>query len=116
MYLYAAILIAGLLGGFTGGWTVQNWRHGFEQNAQDREDAAREKTRQAAQEGAAAAIAAQRPVNTTIVQKTQKEIRENTRYIDCRVTADGLRLANEAITGRPEPAGAGVVPGAGAPR
>jgi len=27
MYVYAGILIAGLLGGFTSGWLVQGWRH-----------------------------------------------------------------------------------------
>lgn len=116
MYVYAAILVAGLLGGFTGGWTVQKWRHGAEQNAQAREDAARAQTLQAAQEGAAAAIAALKPVNTTIVQKVQREVQNNVVYRDCRLPADGLRLANEAITGRAEPAGAGVVPGTGAPR
>lgn len=116
MYLYLAILIAGALSGGTVAWQAQNWRHGAEQNAQAREDAAREKTLQAAQEGAAAAIAALKPVNTTIVQKVQREIQTNTVYRDCRLPADGLRLANEAITGRPEPAGAGVVSGAGAAR
>lgn len=114
MYVYAAILVAGLLGGFTGAWQVQNWRHGAEQNVQAREERAREETRKAAQEGAAEAIAALKPVNTTIVQKVQREIQTNTVYRDCRLPADGMRLANEAITGRPESAGAGVVPGTGA--
>jgi hypothetical protein len=73
-------------------------------------DAVRE-TREAAQAGAAAAIAANKPVNTTIVQKTQKEIRENTVYTDCRVTAGGMQLANQAITGKPaEPAGGDKLP------
>jgi hypothetical protein len=116
MYLYAAILIAGLLAGGTSAWQVQSWRHGAEQNAQAMADRAREETRQAAQQGAAEAIAALKPVNTTIVQKVQREIQTNTVYRDCRLPADGLRLANESITGRAEPTGAGVVPGAGAPR
>ncbi|MDM0024062.1 hypothetical protein [Variovorax saccharolyticus] len=82
---------------------------------QAREDRARRETLEAAQQGAATAIAALKPVNTTIVQKTQKEVRENTVYRDCRVPASGVQLANEAITGRPtEPAGGGVVPGANA--
>jgi hypothetical protein len=78
-------------------------------------DQVRRETIEAAQQGAAQAIATLKPVNTTIVQKTQKEVRENTVYRDCRVPASGVQLANEAITGRPaEPAGGGVVPGPGA--
>lgn len=71
----------------------------------------RRETREAAQQGAAAAIAANKPLNTTIVQKVQREITENVRYVDCKLTPGGLQLANQALTGRaPEPAGAGVVP------
>lgn len=70
-----------------------------------------EETKQAAQQGAADAIAALKPVNTTIVQKVQREITQNTIYRDCRVPADGVQLANQAITGRsPEPSGGVVVP------
>lgn len=79
-------------------------------------DAIRE-TREAAQQGAAQAIAANKPINTTIVQKTQKEIRENTIYADCRVPAGGMQLANQAITGRPaEPAGGEQLPAAVSPK
>lgn len=114
MYVYAAILIAGLLGGFTGAWQVQNWRHGAEENAQAREERAREETRKAAQEGAAEAIAALKPINTTIVQKVQRELQTNTIYRDCRLPADGMRLANEAITGRADASGDRGVSGTGA--
>ncbi|VTU25414.1 hypothetical protein H4CHR_01589 [Variovorax sp. PBS-H4] len=70
-----------------------------------------EDTREAAQQGAAYAIAALKPVNTTIVQKVQREITQNTVYRDCRVPADGVQLANQAITGRsPEPSGGVIVP------
>jgi len=81
-------------------------------------DQVRRDTLEAAQQGAAAAIAALKPVNTTIVQKATHEIQSNTVYRDCRVPASGVQLANEAITGRTaEPAGGGVVPGAvAAPR
>ena len=73
-------------------------------------------TRAAAQSGAADAIAALKPVNKTIVQKTQREITENVVYRDCKLPASGVRLANEAITGKPaEPAGGEQLPGAGAP-
>lgn len=118
MYIYAAILIAGLLGGATGAWQIQNWRHGAEEAIQAREDRARQETREAAQQGAASAIAALKPLNTTIVQKVQRELQTNTVYRDCKLPPAGLQLANEAITGRPaEPSGGGVVPGANpAPR
>lgn len=72
-------------------------------------------TREAAQAGAADAIAKLKPVNKTIVQKTQREITTERVYSDCRVPDSGMRLANEAITGKPaEPAGGVVVPGANA--
>lgn len=69
-------------------------------------------TREAAQQGTAAALAAMKPINTTIVQRTEHEIRQNTVYADCVLPAGGLSLANQAITGRvpAEPAGGGGVP------
>lgn len=77
----------------------------------------RRSTLEAAQQGAADAIAKLKPVNTTIVQKTQREIRENTVYAECRVPAAGVQLANQAITGRPaEPAGGEQLPAANAPK
>lgn len=72
---------------------------------QARIDKTIEATREAGQQGAAAAIAKLKPVNRTIVQKAEKEIRENTVYAECGVPPAGVRLANEAITGRTEPAG-----------
>jgi len=79
-----------------------------------RVDQAIRDTRDAAQKGAADAIAALKPVNKTIVQKTQREITENVVYRDCRVPPAGVRLANEAITGRTEPAGDQQLPEADA--
>ena len=77
----------------------------------------RKDTFDAAQQGAADAISKLKPVNTTIVQKTQREIRENTVYAECRVPSSGLQLANQAITGQPpEPAGGGSLPAADAPK
>lgn len=68
-------------------------------------------TREAAQQGAADEIAKIKPVNTTIVQKTQREIQRETVYSTCRVTPDGVRLANEAITGKSaEPVGSEQLP------
>lgn len=70
---------------------------------------------EAGQQGAAAAIAALKPRNVTIRQEIEREIQTNTVYRDCRVPADGVRLANDALTGRAEPAGGGQLPGADAP-
>lgn len=71
----------------------------------------------AAQQAAAQAIAKIRPVNTTIRQETQHEVQTKTVYRDCRLTPDGLRLANQALTGSAaEPAGGGKLPAADAPR
>lgn len=58
-----------------------------------------------AQKGAADEIAKIKPKNVTIRQELEREIQTNTVYRDCRVPAGGVRLANEALTGRPEPAG-----------
>lgn len=80
------------------------------------EQAVRE-TRDAAQQGAAAAIALLKPRNVTIRQETEREIQTNTVYRDCRVPAAGMQLANEAITGQPaQPAGGQQLPGAGTAR
>lgn len=64
----------------------------------------------AGQDGAAAAIAKLKPRNVTIRQELAREIQTNTVYRDCRVPADGVRLANEAITGRTESAGGSELP------
>lgn len=75
-------------------------------------DDAVKQTREAAIEGAAQAIAANKPINQTIVQKVQREIQTNTIYTECRHTAPGLRGVNEAITGKPDkPAGDSKLPG-----
>jgi len=76
-----------------------------------------EDTREKAQQGAAEAIAANKPINQTIVQKVQREVQTNTVYADCRVPASGVQLANQALTGRTtEPAGGVVVPSPDAPK
>lgn len=75
-------------------------------------DAAVRDTREAAQQGAAAAIAALKPRNVTIRQELEREIQTNTVYRDCVVPAGGVRLANEALTGRAQPAGGVELPGA----
>lgn len=77
-----------------------------------RDDAFVQKAFDAGQQGAAAAIAANRPRNITIKQETEREIQTNTVYNDCHATPNGVRLVNEALTGRrADPAGAGQLPG-----
>lgn len=74
-------------------------------------------TKDAAQLGAAEAIAKNRPRNTTIVNEVQHEVQTNTVYRDCRHTPDGLRGINEALTGkRPVPPGGGKLPGVDDPQ
>lgn len=72
-------------------------------------------TRQAAQQGAADAIAKIKVTNTTIQGKTQTIIRENTVYRDCANTDDGVRNINEALSGAGEPARDRKLPDAHAP-
>jgi hypothetical protein len=69
--------------------------------------------REAAQTGAANAIAANKPVNQTIVQKATREIETNTVYHDCVNTAGQLRNINQALTGIAQPAGDSKLPKAG---
>lgn len=67
-------------------------------------------TREAAQQGAADAIAKNKPYNNYIKGRVETIVRENTVYRDCAHTPDGLRLINEALTGRPVAPGGSVVP------
>ncbi len=71
-------------------------------------------TRKAANEGAANAIANIQVTNTTIQGRIQTIVKENVVYRDCKHTADGLRILNEAITGRPGTDGDRPVPRANA--
>lgn len=81
-----------------------------------REDSIVEKATVAFDKAAGEHIAKIKPRNVTIRQETEREIKTNTVYADCRVPPAGVRLANEAITGAPgaEPAGGRVVPKADA--
>ena len=72
------------------------------------------KVTEAAQTGAAAAIAANKPVNQTIVQKATREVQTNTVYRDCLNTAGQLRNINQALTGAAQPAGDSQLPSTGA--
>jgi hypothetical protein len=113
--LLAAIVAAGVagVGGFWYGVGI----------GQDRESAARERiatversVKDEAMQGAAAAIAANRPRNVTIKQETEREIQTRVEYRDCRHSPDQLQRLNDAITGASRPAGGSELPASGASR
>lgn len=84
---------------------------------QARDDEVRNQTFEDAQKGAAYAIARNRPINQTIVQKAETIVRENTVYRDCRHAPDGVRNINRALTGiDADVAGSGGMPDADAAR
>lgn len=70
----------------------------------------RRETEEAAQRGAAAAIAKIKITNTTIRQELEREIQKEIIYATCRVPADGVRITNQAITGQTQPASDSKLP------
>ena len=108
MYIYAAILIAGLLSGFTAGWKVQAWRHDSAALAAQEQARETEKMRrQAAGLASANHEQARERVRTeflTITQTVEKVVRDApTVYATVCVNPDGLRQLAEAAraTGYP---------------
>lgn len=100
MTRYAIILAAVLgviIGAFAYGVSVGK---DSEKATQARIDQATQDTREAAQQGAAKAIAQIKVTNTTIRGEVQREIQTNTVYRDCRVPTDGLRIINDALKGQ----------------
>jgi hypothetical protein len=69
----------------------------------------------AAANAAAATIASLAPKYTTIQGKLEKVIETNTVYTDCRLSPDGLLLANQALTSGAKLHGEGKLPGANTP-
>jgi hypothetical protein len=109
-YIVIAALLASV-GAFFGGI---HFGEAAEIARQAKTDQVVRDVKEAAQQGAAAAIAANKPRNVTIRQQTEREIRENIVYRDCHATAAGVQLVNEALTGQPQPAGGGQLPAASA--
>lgn len=70
-----------------------------------------ENTRKEAEMGAADAISKIVVRNTTIQGRLETVIRDNPVYRDCKHDDSGMRLINEALTGRAGPSGGGSVPG-----
>lgn len=67
-------------------------------------------TREAAQLGAADAIAKIKVTHKTIQGRVETTIRDNPVYRDCLHSDSGLRLINEAITGKSQPASDSKLP------
>lgn len=77
-----------------------------------------EDTREVARQGAASEIAKIKVRNTTIQGKLETVVRDNPVYRDCQLDAAGMRLVNQALTGKPDGTGrdgSGSVPGAVSP-
>jgi hypothetical protein len=111
IHLIWALACAGCL--LAGTWYGTGLGEDKEYAKRAREDSLVQKVGEAAQNGAANAIAANRPRNITIKQETEREIQTNTVYADCRATPNGVRLVNEALTGvRPDAAGDSKLPSA----
>lgn len=107
-----AVLILGAAA--TGAKLGYNYSEG--QNA--RTEVLIEKAGDAAQLGAAAAIAKIQPKYVTIQQKTETITREVPVYRDCHNTPDELRLLNSALTNSDvaEPVDSGELPKPDAPK
>lgn len=115
----AAQLVAAVLAAL--GLVATGWKLGIDHEKAKQADVkeAIQQTRDAAQQGAAQAIASIEIKQQTIVQKVQHEVQTNTVYRDCVVPADGVRLLNDAISGKAQgrPAsGGGVQPPAAKPQ
>jgi len=94
-YLIIAALVAVLAAG-AGGFKLGA---DHEVAAQAREDQHIATAVEAANVTSATAIAALKPVYTTIQGKVIHETSTNTVYADCHQSPDGLRLVNQALSG-----------------
>jgi hypothetical protein len=107
----AAIILALWLASLAGAaWKAYGAGRDSEIATQYREQSAAEKAAQAAQEGAARAIAGIEVQRVEITQPTITKIRETVRYVDCRHEPSVLRNVNAALTGRTEPASNSKLP------
>jgi hypothetical protein len=91
------------LGGFGIGWKAQS-------DHRDALELAAKQGRDEALEAAAKEIAKIEVKQITINRKLEREVRENVVYRDCRHTPDAVRLLNNALQNRAEPAGDGKLP------
>ena len=119
MYVYAAIMIAGLALGFTGGWTTNGWRHDA-QRAVEHAAAARDLAKRMDRVDEAATaheeFKAKEEVRYVERVKVVRQLVDRPVYRNVCLDGDGVRLLNDAIAGR-EGAGqpAPTVPAAAKP-
>lgn len=107
----ALLALLGMALSFAGGtWYGTGLGEDREFAKRAREDAIVTKASEAAQLAAAGEIAKIKPRNITIRQELDREIQTRVEYRDCRHGPDGLRLINEALTGRVQPVGGGELP------
>lgn len=105
-YLIIGALLA-LLGAFGSGVSIgRGWEEG--RNAIEQNHIA--EAVGAANRASAEAIAKLRPVYKTIQGEVRHEVETNTVYANCRLTPNGLQLANQALLGGAKPAGEGKLP------
>ena len=102
-------LLAMLAGLVYAGWAARGWRDDSIMLAEQRIATS---TRDIALQATAEAIAKIKVTNTTIRQRTEKEVYEKPVYRDCRHDAVGLQIINAALT---EPAGDIELPAADSP-
>lgn len=109
-YFLVAVLVA-LIGAGVGGFRLGV---DHEKASQVDQQALIASAVSAASDAAAQAIAQIKIKNTTIHSEVQHEIREKVVYAECRHSADGMRLVNQAINPDAAPAGGGELPKADA--
>lgn len=114
-YVILALVIAwgGSLAGT--GWVAFGLGQDSEIAGQAKINKAITETREAAQQGAANAIAKIEVKNVTINRKLETEVREKRVFADCRSGDTSVHLYNSGIPGYAEPADRGVVPSQIAP-
>lgn len=108
------LLLVGVIG--IGTAAVGGFSYGVDVG-RDRESADRERiatveraVKDEAMQGAAAAIAANRPRTVTIKQETEREIQTHIEYRDCRHSIEQLQRLNSALTLQGESSRGGELP------
>lgn len=117
-YIVLAAVLASLGLASATGWKCYHLGEEHQIAAQTKQDELIRAVSQASQEAAAAAIAKNKPVFTTIHQAVQKEIIHDQTYINCRHPDVVRRLLDNALTQTvtvTEPAGDSELPHADAP-
>jgi hypothetical protein len=106
MYAYAAVLIAGLVFGFTGGWKTNGWRYDA-QAAAEHAAAARDLVKRVDRIDEAAAkhedFKAKEEVRYVERVKVVRQLVDRPVYRNVCLDDDGVRLLNNAAAGRDNP-------------